>query len=48
MATTIAPEELYFGTPVSLTVGGVEVGATTEPPTLEIEIEEYTPEFQGA
>lgn len=48
MALTIAPEELYFGTPVSLTVGGVEVGATTEPPTLEIEIEEYTPEFQGA
>jgi hypothetical protein len=48
MATTIAPEELYFGTPTSLTVGGVEVGATTEPPTLEIEIEEYTPEFQGA
>jgi hypothetical protein len=48
MTTEIKPEELYFGTPVSLTVGGTEVGATTEPPTLEIEIEEYTPEFQGA
>jgi hypothetical protein len=48
MATTIAPETLYFGTPVSLTVGGVEVGATTEPPTVEFEVEEYTPEFQGA
>lgn len=48
MATIINPEELFFGTPVSLTVGGVEAGATTEPPTWEFEVEEYTPEFQGA
>lgn len=48
MATVIHPEELFFGTPVSLTVGGVEAGATTEPPTWEFEVEEYTPEFQGA
>lgn len=48
MATVITPEELFFGTPVSLTVGGVEAGATTEPPTWEFEVEEYTPEFQGA
>ena len=48
MATVITPEELFFGTPVSLTVGGVEAGATTEPPTWEFEVEEFTPEFQGA
>ena len=48
MATTIAPETLYFGTPASLTVGGVEVGATVDPPTIEFEVEAYAPEFQGA
>lgn len=48
MATTITPEELFFGAPASLTVGGVEAGATVDAPKVSIEITEYTPEFQGA
>lgn len=48
MTTTITPEELYFGAPASLTYGGVECGATIDPPKFGIEIEIYTPEFQNA
>lgn len=48
MATTITPEELFFGAPASLTVGGTEVGATVDPPKVSIDITEYTPDFQGA
>src|SRR6185369_3204840 len=48
MATTITPEELFFGAPASLTVGGVETGATVDAPKVSIEITEYTPDFQGA
>lgn len=48
MALVIAPEELYFGAPASLTYGGVEVGATLDPPTVNFDITTYTPEFQGA
>lgn len=48
MATTITPEELYYGSPVTLTYGGVDVGGTTEPPTVNIEITEAHPDFQNA
>ena len=48
MAVTITPEELYFGSPTTLTYGGVDVGGTTEPPTLQIEITENHPDFQNA
>jgi len=48
MATTITPEELYYGSPVTLTYGGVDVGGTTEPPTVNIEVTEAHPDFQNA
>ncbi len=48
MSTVITPEELYFGAPASLTYGGVECGATVDPPKVMFEVETYTPEFQNA
>jgi len=48
MAVTITPEELYYGSPTTLTYGGVDVGGTTEPPTVNIEITQITPDFQNA
>lgn len=48
MATTITPEELYYGSPVTLTYGGVDVGGTTEAPTVNIDITEASPDFQNA
>lgn len=48
MTTTIEPEEIYFGAPASLTYGGVEIGATTAPPKVSIDVTKYEPEFQGA
>ena len=48
MAVTITPEELYYGSPTTLTYGGVDVGGTTEPPTVNIEITEAKPDFQNA
>lgn len=48
MAVIITPEELYYGSPVTLTYGGVDVGGTTEPPTVSIEITEAHPDFQNA
>lgn len=48
MAVTITPEELYYGSPTTLTYGGVDIGATTEAPTVEIEITQATPDFQNA
>ena len=48
MATTISAEDLFFGAPASLTIGGVEVGATLTPPKVSIEATQYAPEFQGA
>ena len=48
MATTIDSTALFFGAPASLTVGGVEVGATLTPPKAMIESEQYAPDFQGA
>jgi hypothetical protein len=48
MAVTITPEELYYGSPTTLTYGGVDVGGTTEPPTVSIEVTAATPDFQNA
>ena len=48
MPTTIDSTALFFGAPASLTVGGVEVGATLTPPVAKIEATQYAPDFQGA
>jgi hypothetical protein len=48
VTTTITADDLFFGAPASLTVGGVEVGATITPPKVSIEATQYAPEFQGA
>lgn len=48
MPTTITPEELYFGAPASLTYGGVECGASVDPPKVMFDVTTYTPEFQNA
>lgn len=48
MATTLSPEDLLFGTPTSITYGGVEVGATVDPPTWSVEPQLYKPDFQNA
>src|SRR5688500_15704952 len=48
MAVTITPEELYYGSPTTLTYGGIDVGGTTEPPTVSIEVTEAKPDFQNA
>ena len=48
MAVTITPEELYFGSPTTLTYGGTDVGGTTEPPRIFIEITKLEPDFQNA
>jgi hypothetical protein len=44
----IAPEELFFGSPTSLTYGGTEVGATITPPKVTITPTLYRPDFQNA
>jgi len=48
MATAIDSTALFFGAPASLTVGGVEVGATITAPKASIESTQYAPDFQGA
>ena len=48
MSVTITPEELYFGSPTTLTYGGTDVGGTLEPPTIIIEPTYLTPDFQNA
>lgn len=48
MTTTIDPTALFFGAPASLTVGGVELGATLTPPKCSIQATQYAPDFQGA
>ena len=48
MPTIITPEDLIFGTPTSITYGGVEVGATLDPPTVTITPALYKPDFQNA
>ena len=48
MATTISPEELFFGAPTTLTVDGVDVGGTIDAPKVTITPTVYTPDFQNA
>lgn len=48
MPMLITPEELYYGSPTDLTYGGVDIGGTTEPPSVFWEITEATPDFQNA
>lgn len=48
MTITINPEELFFGSPTSITYGGTEVGATITPPKATITPTLYKPEFQNA
>lgn len=48
MAVTITPEELYFGSPTTLTYGGTDVGGTTEPPVIRITPTTIRPDFQNA
>ena len=46
MATTVDPNAIFSGAPVSLTFGGVEVGATTTP-KLSLDVEAGAPTFMG-
>jgi hypothetical protein len=48
MAITISPEDLFFGTPTSVTYGGTECGATVDPPVVTITPTLYKPDFQNA
>lgn len=48
MTVTITPEEMYFGAPGTLTIGGVDCGGTTEAPKLTIGIEKFTPDIKNA
>jgi hypothetical protein len=48
MATVIDTTALFFGAPASLTVGGVEVGATETAPKASVKATQIKPEFQGA
>ena len=48
MTSTIAPEELYFGAPASLTFNGVDCGATLDVPKFSLDVTTYTPEFMNA
>ena len=48
MTTTIDSTALFFGAPASLTVGGVENGATITAPKATVEATLYAPDFQGA
>jgi hypothetical protein len=48
MATVIDASAIFSGAPVSLTVGGVECGATISVPTFEIAIESGSPAFTNA
>ena len=48
MATTVDADNLFFGAPASLTVGGTEVGATLTAPKATVQSTQYAPDFQGA
>ncbi len=48
MPNSIDSTALFFGAPASLTVGGVENGATLTAPKVSVESTQYAPEFQGA
>jgi len=48
MATVIDASAIFSGAPVSLTVGGIECGATITVPTFEIAVESGSPAFTNA
>jgi hypothetical protein len=48
MATTINPNDLFMGTPISITYGGTECGATVDPPNIKVVPTLYAPDFQNA
>lgn len=48
MVSTINPSAIFSGAPVSITLGGVECGATTAVPKLSLEVEAGGPEFTNA
>jgi hypothetical protein len=48
MPNIITPDDLIFGTPTSIKYGGVEVGATLDPPVVTITPTLYKPDFQNA
>jgi len=48
MATTVDPSAIFSGAPVSITYGGVEMGATTEAPKLSLDVTAGAPEFTNA
>ena len=48
MSTTVDPNAIWSGAPVSLTFGGVECGATTGVPKLSLEVQAGAPEFTNA
>lgn len=45
MATTVDPNAIFSGAPVSITYGGVECGATTGAPKLSIDVTAGSPDF---
>lgn len=48
MSTTVDPSAIFSGAPVSLTYGGVECGATTSAPKLNLDVESGAPAFTNA
>lgn len=48
MATTVDPNAVFSGAPVSITYGGVEVGATTGAPKVSLDVTSGAPEFTNA
>jgi hypothetical protein len=48
MPSTVDPNAIWSGAPVSLTFGGVECGATTGVPKLALEVQAGAPEFTNA
>lgn len=48
MSTTVDPDAIFSGAPVSLTFGGVECGATITAPKLTLEVTGGAPDFTNA
>jgi hypothetical protein len=48
MSTTVDPNAVWSGAPVSVTYGGVEMGATTANPKVSLEVEAGAPVFTNA
>jgi len=48
MATTVDPNAIWSGAPVSVTYGGVEMGATTSNPKIALDVTAGAPEFTNA